>query len=84
MSCQRYITETKIFSSNNQTDSNCNSITFVNTGSDNVIVDNVLLTPNQTFAIDGNRDEMNVKVYNFNFVTNVNPSLTVIFKRYVS
>ena len=83
MSCQRYITETKIFTSDNQTDSNCNSLTFVNTGSDNVIVDNVLLQPNQTFSIDGNRDEMCVKVYNFNFVTTSNPSLTVIFKRYV-
>jgi hypothetical protein len=83
MSCQRYITETKIYTSNNQTDSNCNSIAFINTGSDNVSVDNVLLQPNQTLSIDGNRDEMNVKVYNFNFLTSVNPQLTVVFKRYV-
>jgi len=83
MACQRYITETKIFYSNNQTDSNCNSIIFINSGSVNVTVDNVVLAPNQTLAIDGNKDEMNVKVYEFNFASGSNPQLTVVFKRYL-
>lgn len=83
MACQRYITETKIYSANNQTESNCNSIIFINSGSVNVTVDNVLLAPNQTLAIDGNKDEINVKVYNFNFASGANPQLTIIFKRYV-
>jgi hypothetical protein len=83
MACQQYITETKLFYSNNQTDSNCNSIIFINSGGVNVTVDNVVLAPNQTLAIDGNRDEMNVKVYNFNFAAGSNPQLTVVFKRYI-
>jgi hypothetical protein len=83
MACQQYITETKLFYSNNQTDSNCNSIIFINSGGVNVTVDNVVLGPNQTLAIDGNRDEMNVKVYNFNFSAGSNPQLTVVFKRYI-
>jgi hypothetical protein len=83
MPCQQYITETKLFYSNNQTDTNCNSIIFINSGSVNVSVDNVLLTPNQTLAIDGNRDEILVKVYEFNFAAGSNPQLTVVFKRYI-
>jgi len=83
MACQQYITETKIFYSNNQTDSNCNSIIFINTGSVNVSVDNVTLQPSQSLTIDGNRDEMNVKTYNFQFTAGTGPQLTVIYKRYV-
>jgi hypothetical protein len=83
MPCQQYITETKLFYSNNQTDTNCNSIIFINSGSVNVSVDNVLLAPNQTLAIDGNRDEVLVKVYEFNFAAGSNPQLTVVFKRYI-
>jgi hypothetical protein len=83
MTCRQYITETKLFYSNNQTDSNCNSIIFINSGGVNVTVDNVVLAPNQTLAIDGNRDEMNVKVYEFNFAAGSNPQLTVVFKRYI-
>lgn len=83
MACQKYITETKLFYANNQTDSNCNSIIFINTGSVNVTVDNVLLQPSQSLAIDGNKDEILVKVYQFNFAAGSNPQLTVVFKRYV-
>jgi len=83
MACQRYITETKLFYANSQTDTNCNSVIFINSGSVNVSVDNVLLAPNQTLAIDGNKDEMLVKVYEFNFAAGSNPQLTVVFKRYI-
>ena len=83
MGCLRYITETKIYSANNQTDSMCNSITFINTGLDAVSVDNVILQPSQSLSIDGNRDEMCVKTYNFNFLTTNGPQLTVVYKRYV-
>jgi hypothetical protein len=83
MTCRQYITETKLFYANSQTDTNCNSIIFINSGSVNVSVDNVLLAPNQTLAIDGNRDEMLVKVYEFNFAAGLNPQLTVVFKRYL-
>ena len=83
MICKKYITETKIFSQSSQTDTNANSIIFVNQGTSNVTVDGFLLTPNQSWNITGNENEINVKVYSFNFSgTGVN-QLTVIFKRYV-
>lgn len=83
MTCKKFITETKIFSQSGQTDTNANSIIFVNQGTSNVTVDGFLLTPNQSWNITGNENEVNVKVYSFNFSgTGVN-QLTVIFKRYV-
>jgi len=83
MTCRKYITETKVFSQSSQTDTNANSIIFVNQGTSNVTVDGFLLTPNQSWNITGNQDEINVKVYTFNFSGAGTNQLTVILKRYV-
>lgn len=83
MACIKYITETKIFQQSGQTDTNANSVIFVNQGTSNVTVDGFLLTPNQSWNITGNRDEINVKVYSFNFSGAGTNQLTVILKRYV-
>lgn len=83
MNCKKFITETKIFSQSSQTDTNANSVIFVNQGTSNVTVDGFLLTPNQSWNITGNENEMNVKVYSFNFSGSGVNQLTVIFKRYV-
>ena len=83
MTCRKYITETKVFSQSSQTDTNANSIIFVNQGTSNVTVDGFLLTPNQSWNITGNQDEVNVKVYTFNFSGSGVNQLTVILKRYV-
>ena len=83
MSCRKYITETKIFQQSGQTDTNANSVIFVNQGTSNVTVDGFLLTPNQSWNITGNQDEENVKVYSFNFSGTGTNQLTVILKRYV-
>jgi len=83
MTCRKYITETKVFSQSSQTDTNANSVIFVNQGTSNVTVDGFLLTPNQSWNITGNQDEINVKVYTFNFSGAGTNQLTVILKRYV-
>lgn len=83
MSCVRYVTETKVYSANAQTDSNCNSIIFINTGQSSVSVDNLVLTPGQQLAIAGNFNEVNVKIYQITFLGTTSPALTVIYKRYL-
>jgi hypothetical protein len=81
---QQYITETKVFNLAGQSDSNCNSILFINTGATNVIVDGVKIQSGQSFAIDGNRGEILVKTYSFNFEDQTKqPNLTIVFKRYL-
>ena len=44
MSCRQYITETKILTDNTTVDSNCNGITFYNTGTNNVFVDGIKIS----------------------------------------
>lgn len=83
MSCIQFITETKMFQSANQTDTNCNGVLFVNTGNTTVTVDNFTLQPGQSWSIEGNRDEMLIKTYVFNFGAGAGPQLTIIYKRYV-
>jgi hypothetical protein len=81
--CRKYITETKVILSNGSTDSNCNSILFVNTGVTNVTIDGLTLVPNQSWEVSGNRDEINVKTYYFTFASLTGAALTVIYKRYL-
>ena len=83
MKCVQYTTETKIYVANAQTDSNCNSIIFINTVQSNVSVDNLTLTPGQQLAIAGNFNEINVKIYQITFLGTTAPALTVIYKRYI-
>lgn len=83
MKCVQYTTETKVYSANAQTDSNCNSIIFINTGQSNVNVDNLVLTPGQQLAIAGNFNEVLVKIYQITFLGTTAPALTVIYKRYL-
>lgn len=80
----KYITETKIFLAASQTDTYANSVIFINTGSDAVNVDGLVLQPSQSFEITGNQNEILVKVYSFNFLTTTAPQLTVIYKRYLN
>ena len=81
--CVKYITETKIVTQNIQVDSNANSLIFYNTGTSNVFVDGIKITPGTSIAITGNVGEMLVKVYDVLFVAPGNNQLTVIYKRYV-
>lgn len=83
MSCKQYTIETKVVSSNGSTDSNSNSITFINTGSVAVNVDNVILQPGQQLAITGNENEICVKIFYYSFATGANPALSIIYKRYL-
>jgi hypothetical protein len=83
MSCKQYTTETKIISDNTTIDSNCNSITFYNTGTSNVFVDGIKITPGTSFSILGNFNEMNVKYYSVLFQAPGTNQLTAVYKRYL-
>lgn len=82
MKCVKYTTETKIITVNGQVDSNCNSIIFLNTGTNNVFIDGIRVTPGTSINIAGNFGEMLIKAYSIKF-TGGNQSLTIIYKRYL-
>lgn len=84
MACKKFITETKILSNNTTVDSNCNSIVFYNTGTANVFVDGIKITPGTSFSFIGNFDEMNIKYYSILFAQIGMPEITIIYKRYVA
>jgi len=82
---QKYYVETKVFYTTANIGSDCNDITFINTGTTNVNIDAVILLPNQSLRITGNRGEIDTTQYNAVFATPVNTGnqLTVIRKLYI-
>jgi hypothetical protein len=61
--------------------SNCNEITFINLGTNNVTINNTLtLQPTQSLSISGNACEVDVTNYNVNFNNSVGSNLIVIRK----
>ena len=85
INCKKYITETKIAIRSGQTDTNANSVLFVNTGLDPVNVDGLILQPSQSWSIEGNFNEINIKTYSYIFQNISSPQqLTIILKRYVN
>jgi hypothetical protein len=83
VTCIQYTTETKVFVLTGSTDSNCNSILFINTGTSAVTIDGVTIQQGQQFRVDGNYMEILVKTYYFTFAAGGVNSLTVVFKRYL-
>jgi hypothetical protein len=82
---QKFYVETKIFTTNNKILSDCNDITFYNTGSVNVIVNDLTLIPNQTLQISGNAGEIDTTQYTFTFPTPNDPAnqITILRKLFV-
>jgi hypothetical protein len=65
-------------------ESDCNSLVFINKGTSNVIIENVLLYPSQSLAIDGNLSEYTTQRFFVNFGTSTTGNNCVIIrKRYI-
>jgi hypothetical protein len=45
----------------------CNSLIFINLGTTNAIIENVILAPSQSFVIDGNENEYTTATLQVNF-----------------
>lgn len=81
---QKYYVETKVFYTTANIGSDCNDITFINSGSTNLNIDAVILLPNQSLRISGNRGEIDTTQYNVTFASPsaVGNQLIVIRKLY--
>jgi hypothetical protein len=81
----KYRTQTQVYTEPKTIISDCNSITFINSGTtDNCLIDGLLLFPAQSFTVEGNFGEINVTTYSISFITQVAPSVTVIRKVYTN
>lgn len=79
---QKYYTEVIQYTSNYNLISNCNSISFTNTGTVNAYVNKFELAPGATLAIAGNFGEIDVTEYKISFPNNAG-QLSVIRKMYL-
>ena len=68
----------------NSLKANCNEITFLNTGTCNVVIQNVYtLAPGSPLAINGNKNEVDVTTYKFFFQGAGTQALLVARKIYL-
>ena len=58
----------------------CNSIIFINLGTSNAIIENILLAPSQSFVIDGNENEETNATLQVNFSGGGQNNLVVVKK----
>jgi hypothetical protein len=82
---QKYYVETKVFYTTANIGSECNEITFINSGTTALVIADVPLQPNQSLRISGNRGEIDTTQYQLSFATpiNVGNQLIVIRKLYI-
>jgi hypothetical protein len=80
----RYYIEVKQYSTTANIPSDCNTITFINYGSNDVNISGIVLNQGQQLTIEGNVNEIDTTIYQANFSTSISPnnSLTVIRKLY--
>jgi hypothetical protein len=58
----------------------CNSIIFINSGTTNAVIENVILAPSQSFVIDGNELEFTTATLQINFTGAGQNNLIVVKK----
>ena len=81
----KYYVETKIYYQSYKVSSECADILFINTGTQNVFVNDVLLIPQQTLRITAQYMEIDTTIYYVRFAnsSNTGNAITVLRKLYV-
>jgi hypothetical protein len=80
---QKFIEEYQTYNTPSEIRSECNAITFINTGTSNVQINGINLTPGQQLISEGNEGEYNATRYRLSFSGVGNEICTVIRKLYI-
>lgn len=80
---QQFRNEFTQYTQNTVVKGNCNSITFVNTGTIDVQINQFILTPDAQLTLGGNIGEIDVTDYTINFQGATNGVVSVIKKIYL-
>lgn len=80
MAIVRYKVDVVQYTKNERIFSNCNAITFINTGPVTVLVNNIPLVTNANLVIAGNAGEMDITEYRIDFNLATTGILTVLRK----
>ena len=79
---QSYNIEIGQYQQNTNIISNCNNITFINTGTISVQVNTFTIVAGASLSIGGNENEIDRTIYNINFQGATNGNVVVIRKIY--
>jgi len=80
---QKFIEEYQTYNTPAEIRSECNAITFINTGTSNVQINGINLTPGQQLISEGNEGEFNATRYRLSFTGVGNEICQVIRKIYI-
>lgn len=83
MNLQPFKEEYQTYNAPAEIRSECNAITFINTGTSNAQINGVNLTPGQQLISTGNEGEINTTRYRLSFSGGGNEIVLVIRKLYV-
>jgi hypothetical protein len=83
MNLQKFQEEYQTYAAPAEIRSECNAITFINTGTSNIQINGINLTPGAQLVSLGNEGEFNVTRYRLSFSGAGNEICTVIRKIYV-
>jgi hypothetical protein len=83
MNFQKFIEEYQTYNTPAEIRSECNAITFINTGTSNLQINGINLTPGQQLISEGNEGEFNATRYRLSFSGVGNEICTVIRKLYI-
>jgi hypothetical protein len=83
MNFQKFLEEYQTYNTPSEIRSECNAITFINTGTSNVQINGINLTPGQQLISEGNEGEFNATRYRLSFSGAGNEICTVIRKLYI-
>ncbi len=82
MNFQKFIEEYQTYNTPAEIRSECNAITFINTGTTNLQINGVNLIPGAQLISEGNEGEFNATRYRLSFTAGGNEICTVIRKIY--
>jgi archaellum component FlaF (FlaF/FlaG flagellin family) len=79
---QKYKIDTLNYNYNYQVKSDCNDITFYNSGGVNLTINSSLvLTPGASISFSGNEQEIDTTIYSWNFPAGVGVKSITIFRK---
>jgi len=78
---KKYTVQITQYADNQLLPANCNSIAFVNTGTNSVLVSGYQLISGQSLSIDGNANEIDITQYEIIFQAGAGTNLISVIKK---
>lgn len=83
MALQKYKIDILNYTTDGSVKSDCADITFLNQGSTNIVINNsIIITPGNSLNLSANFNEIDITIYQFYFIPNLNrPNKLIVFRK---